>query len=133
MIRQEFIMKNWILIVMAVTLISHHLSAQQSGLSWLDGVWEGQGYQLSSGGTWAVKFTGLSGTNNYSIEYPSLKCGGNWMIISGNEHRAEFVEVISFGTDVCANGGIVVLTGWMNGISLSRIFHPTAGLTRFQR
>jgi hypothetical protein len=124
-------MKKWVLIVLAVTLLSHHVSAQQSALSWLDGVWEGQGYQLSSGGTWAVKFTGQSGINNYTIEYPSLKCGGNWMILSGNEHRAEFVEVISFGTDVCVNGGMIVLT-WVDERHISfTYFSPDRRLDAF--
>ena len=86
------------------------LTAQQSSLSWLDGEWEGLGYQLNNGGTWSIRFSGQSANNSFTIQYPSLKCGGNWMITGCNEYRAEFVEVISFGTDFCVNGGIVVLT-----------------------
>ncbi len=85
-------------------------ASQSTALSWLDGEWEGTGYQVSNGGTWTIRFSGHSENNYYAIEYPSLYCGGNWTIISGNDYRAEFVEMITAGTDVCVNGGIVILT-----------------------
>lgn len=99
-----------LLTVFIVLNLTGHLAAQQSALSWLDGEWEGLGYQLNNGGTWSIRFSGQSANNSFIIQYPSLKCGGNWMMIAGNEYRAEFVEVIAYGTEFCVNGGVVILT-----------------------
>lgn len=73
---------------------------------WLDGVWEGEGYQSDTKTTWAVRLTVLDGT--YTIEYPNIPCRGRWSLLSQNSGGASFTEVITQGAG-CANNSHVML------------------------
>ena len=64
---------------------------------WLDGRWEGEGYQSDTKTTWAVRLTVQDGT--YAIEYPNIPCRGRWTQIDMNSRAASFTEVITKGTD----------------------------------
>lgn len=75
--------------------------------TWLNGTWEGTGYQIDNNETWAMKLT-VQG-RRYRIEYPSLKCAGSWIPISLNASRARFVEKISLGIETCTDNGNVVI------------------------
>ena len=75
-------------------------------LQWLDGVWEGEGYQSDTKTTWDVRLTVQDGT--YAIEYPNIPCQGRWNLIQSNTSGARFVEVINQG-DHCATNSHVML------------------------
>jgi hypothetical protein len=75
--------------------------------AWIFGAWDGTGYQTDTDSTWAMRFS-IKG-NKYLIEYPSLKCGGEWMLISINAHEARFRERIKYGMAECTNNGLVVI------------------------
>ena len=78
---------------------------------WLRGVWEGTGYQTDDDSTWTMKLT-VTRTRRgrvYSIDYPSLNCGGRWKLLSMNRNVARFRELISRGQDKCTNNGLVVI------------------------
>jgi hypothetical protein len=75
--------------------------------AWVFGTWEGKGYQTDTDETWTMRFS-IKG-NKYLIEYPSLKCGGEWKLISINGKEARFRERIRYGIDECTNNGLVVL------------------------
>jgi len=66
---------------------------------WLNGVWEGKGYQSNTKSTWTIKLTAQEGT--YQIEYPSIPCGGRWTLIENNSARARFRERITQGVNRC--------------------------------
>ena len=56
---------------------------------WLNGTWEGTGYQIDNNDTWTMKLT-VRG-RRHKIEYPSLKCGGRWIPLSiDNESKTRF-------------------------------------------
>ena len=74
---------------------------------WLNGTWEGTGYQIDTNSTWTMLLT-VKG-NRYRIEYPSLKCGGRWRPIKITRSTARFREVLTSGADVCANNGRVAI------------------------
>ena len=74
---------------------------------WLEGVWEGEGYQSDTKTTWAVRLTVKDGT--YAIEYPNIPCRGTWTLIDENSRGASFTEVISKGTDRCGNNSHVMI------------------------
>lgn len=79
---------------------------------WLRGVWEGTGYQTDDASTWPMKLTvkrSKSGGRIYSIDYPSLNCGGRWRLLSMNQNQARFRELLSYGQDKCADNGLVVI------------------------
>jgi hypothetical protein len=78
-----------------------------SSRSWLNGNWEGTGYQTDTNETWAMKLTARGG--RYRIEYPSLKCGGRWLPLSISAGRARFIEKITFGLEDCVDRGKVVV------------------------
>lgn len=74
---------------------------------WLNGTWEGKGYQIDTDETWTMKLR-VKG-RSYMIEYPSLKCGGTWRRLSIGPRLARFRENITFGLEECMNKGSVVI------------------------
>lgn len=74
---------------------------------WLDGRWEGEGYQSDTRTTWAVRLNVQDGT--YAIEYPNIPCRGKWALIDMNSRAASFTEVITQGTDRCDNNNHVMI------------------------
>jgi hypothetical protein len=82
-------------------------SAQTKSSNWLKGTWEGTGYQTDDQSTWSMLFTARG--RNFSIDYPSLKCGGRWQLINLNEFRARFRERLDHGQDKCTDRGNVVV------------------------
>ena len=76
-------------------------------LKWLDGVWEGKGYQSNPKSTWTIKLRAQNDT--YVIEYPSLSCRGKWNLIEKETGKARFKEIITDGLNRCENNGLVVI------------------------
>ena len=74
---------------------------------WLRGEWAGTGYQTDTSTTWAMKLTAKGRT--YTVDYPSLECGGRWRLLSVSSRRAIFRETITRGTERCAQRGRVVI------------------------
>jgi hypothetical protein len=74
---------------------------------WLEGVWEGTGYQHTPKMTWSIKFTAEN--NTYAIEYPSLRCGGKWTLVEMDETTAKFKETINRGLERCSNDGDILI------------------------
>ena len=88
-------------------LLSAAFVSGQTRGGWLRGVWEGKGYQTDTDDTWAMKLT-VKG-RRYTVEYPSLECGGRWRLLSLSSRRAVFRETITSGTERCTQGGRVVI------------------------
>ncbi len=83
---------------------------------WLNGTWEGTGYQMDTESTWTIRLTVDRG--KHTIEYPSLKCGGRWQPLRLTNWVGEFRERISFGLEDCVNGGRVTIQR-LNGRQVS--------------
>lgn len=83
------------------------VSAQTKPNNWLKGIWEGTGYQIDDQSTWTMRFT--AGARGFSIEYPSLNCGGRWKLISIDAYRARFKEKLNHGQDQCVDNSNVVI------------------------
>jgi hypothetical protein len=80
--------------------------------AWLRGVWEGTGYQTDDNSTWSIRLTVTQQKGRgrvYSIDYPSLNCGGRWKLLSMSSNQARFREQITRGQDKCSQNGLVVL------------------------
>lgn len=74
---------------------------------WMTGTWEGTGYQTDDKSTWTMLLRAHSG--KYSISYPSLKCGGKWVVRRLKKNRVLFTELLSYGQEQCQNNGRVVI------------------------
>ena len=74
---------------------------------WLDGVWEGEGYQTNTKTTWDVRLTVQDGT--YAIDYPNIPCAGKWTLIDSSTSEARFIEEITQGIDRCATDSHVTI------------------------
>lgn len=48
-------------------------------------------------------------THRFTIDYPSLNCGGRWQLISIDGYRARFKERLDHGQDKCTDKGSVVI------------------------
>ena len=81
--------------------------AQKKSTSWIKGTWEGTGYQIDDKSSWEMVFTARG--NRYSIDYPSLNCGGRWKLISISASRARFRELLTHGQDKCADRGRLLI------------------------
>lgn len=92
---------------------------QSRSRAWLNGTWEGTGYQIDTGTTWTMNFRARG--KRYSIEYPSLNCRGTWRLISVNSRRATFRERITFGRGECVDQGLVTVER-LNGRQLAYRF-----------
>lgn len=95
------------LLLVAVTSSVVSAQSRNQNQSWMNGTWEGTGYQIDNNSTWTIRLT-VNG-NRYRIEYPSLKCEGRWIPFKSNQSTARFREILTVGADVCANKGIVVI------------------------
>jgi hypothetical protein len=80
---------------------------QGKSRAWLNGSWEGTGFQIDTGTTWTMSFSARG--KQFSIEYPSLNCRGTWRLISVNSRRALFRERITVGREACADRGLVTI------------------------
>ena len=83
------------------------LSGQSKRSSWLQGNWAGTGYQSDIENTWTMKLSARK--NRYTVEYPSLKCGGRWRLVSVSRSRAVFRERIAQGLGECEPRGTFVI------------------------
>jgi hypothetical protein len=81
--------------------------SDDKGLKWLDGVWEGKGYQSNPKSTWTIKL--IVQNDSYVIEYPSLTCRGKWSLIEKETGKARFKEIITEGLSRCENNGTVLI------------------------
>lgn len=97
------------LTLIVLLLVSFSLTglAQNRNDNWLNGTWEGTGYQIDNNTNWTMRVSVLG--KKYSIEYPSLKCGGEWRLVSMNLQEATFVEKITYGKERCTDDGNVVV------------------------
>ena len=75
--------------------------------NWLDGVWEGEGYQTDTNSTWSVRLT--IAENNFAIEYPNIPCSGSWKVVDQNSGGGTFTEIITNGKSLCANNSRILL------------------------
>ncbi|MCP4440704.1 MAG: hypothetical protein GY810_17290 [Aureispira sp.] len=81
-------------------------------ISWLDGQWQGLGYQPYTSGekTWTIDLKCNTAKDKFTIEYPSLDCGGKWTVVESFENRVIFREKIQEGIYNCMPTGIVIVT-----------------------
>jgi len=100
-----------LIIILSAVLLSLFLTlasnAQTKSNTWIRGTWEGTGYQTDDQSTWTMLFT--AGGGSFSIDYPSLNCGGRWELITINAYRARFIEKLDHGQDKCTDKGGVVI------------------------
>ena len=74
---------------------------------WILGTWEGTAFQVDAQTTWTIKFAAQK--DKYTIEYPSLHCGGDWTAIKVGKKKATFRETLTFGQDKCVDGGQAII------------------------
>ena len=97
----------FLLLVMATIAFPQTKSRTRRAGSWLNGTWEGKGYQSDTDETWTMRLT-VRG-DKYLIEYPSLDCGGKWRPVNRSPWTAHFREELTHGADTCTNMGNVVI------------------------
>jgi hypothetical protein len=93
-----------LLLVLLLTTIAW---SKPKSAAWLRGTWEGTGYQIDNNETWTMRLVASRG--KFSIDYPSLNCGGEWRLIRFNASKARFRERLKFGIDKCTNNGRVII------------------------
>jgi hypothetical protein len=84
----------------------------------LAGTWVGNGHQSpagAAGADWPVAMTINEG--GASIDYPSLGCGGSLSEISRDDTSAEYLESITYGQDICIDGGTITVRPFKGNLS----------------
>ena len=105
-------MRKTLVVLTLLLLLAFTSAAQGKRRSWLRGSWEGTGYQSDDQSTWPMKLTirrSKSGRRTFSIDYPSLSCGGHWRLLSLSEAAANFREILDHGQDKCSDKGVVLV------------------------
>lgn len=74
----------------------------------LQGVWEGSAYQPNTTSNWTIKTT-IANTQA-SIDYPSLRCGGDLTLLKRTANQMQFRETLTYGKSTCVNNGKTVIT-----------------------
>lgn len=77
-----------------------------STLQQMTGVWQGAGKQ-DNNSKWTIKVT--IRPERYTIDYPSLNCGGMLELVKESSDSLVFREVLTYGTERCYNNGKTVL------------------------
>ena len=75
------------------------------------GTWEGNGIQ-DNGSQWSILITlnsGNIGSVVGTISYPSLRCGGELILMSVDSNKIKLSENLTFGKNSCVNGGTIIL------------------------
>lgn len=96
-----------LLLIFSFNVWSYDGKSKMSPGLWLTGTWEGTGYQIDDNSTWTMRLT--AGNGNFTIAYPSLKCGGEWELVRLSARRAVFRERISYGKETCTDNSTVVI------------------------
>lgn len=88
-------------------VISNNLFGQDQEASpeWLQGKWEGIGYQIDNQ-TWEIILEAEKG-QEIIIRYPDLGCSGYWIMEQPGRTKLHFKEQIVSGIGVCDQGGDV--------------------------
>ena len=105
-------MRKPLIVLGLLLLLASTAAAQGKSKSWLRGTWEGTGYETDDQSTWPMKLTIKrlkGGRRTFSIDYPSLTCGGRWKLLSTSGSKARFRELLDQGQDKCADKGRVMI------------------------
>jgi hypothetical protein len=105
-------LRQAVLLIGLFLVVVTNIEAQNNDKPWLRGAWEGTGYQTDDNTTWAMKVTVKrlkGGRRAFLIDYPSLNCGGRWKLLSMNQSKARFREVLDHGQDQCSDKGLVTI------------------------
>jgi hypothetical protein len=95
------------LVLFSGSVWSYSGTPKKNMSSWFAGTWEGTGYQIDDNSTWTMRLSGHSG--KLSIVYPSLNCGGEWVLKRQSARRAVFTERLSYGKEKCTDNSTVVI------------------------
>ncbi len=106
--------RNIIIITLLITSTGCKISKQisQHKISWLNGTWQGTGYQidLENDNEWSILLEIDTNNQLYTIAYPSLNCSGKWKLIKSSKDQATFEELIELNTVDCTQNGKVILS-----------------------
>lgn len=74
----------------------------------MNGTWSGSANQGGGpAGTWSIRL--VVKQDNYYVEYPSLNCAGHWSLVKIAKGEYSFIEHITKGKDICADGGSIAI------------------------
>jgi hypothetical protein len=89
------------ILLITILFLAYHAGMVAQNLTWMEGNWVGQGYQPNLGREpyWKMelKVSMESGEEIAKIDYPDIPCTGNWKVVSIENKKAEFREIISSG------------------------------------
>ena len=104
-----------------VTFSSATVTIKMLVPKWLNGIWEGTGYQWETETAWPMTFSAAD--NDYRINYPSLNCSGKWLLLNATLDSASYKEEITIGAENCAQGDTVRIKKLPSGELGARYTH----------
>jgi hypothetical protein len=89
-----------------------NLQAQHNKTKWLDGSWTGVGFQpmALNHQAWQIYLDYDFENETIAINYPDFPCSGHWKLVKADKHKAEFIEYIDEGEDLCNSEGQIIVT-----------------------
>lgn len=115
-----------VLVLLLINSCSGLNISPHNKLKWLDGTWNGTGYQidLQEDNTWAISLKIDATAGVFSINYPSIPCNGIWELISLSKEQARFKETITQGTQECVPEGHILLSKVDDRTVILSFFYP---------
>ena len=104
-------------ILIATPVFAGGFAAQKAG------DWHGVGVQVDAQ-DWSMELT-LDG-DGAAVDYATTGCGGEWRYLKVADDKIVAIEDITYGMDICLDGGLVQLTDYRDDMLLYRWF-DTAG------
>jgi hypothetical protein len=102
-------MKQGFLLILTVVLLTAFAPSNRVDITWLNGLWEGVGYQEGYP-AWTIEVDCNTKKERFLIRYPSLNCQGFWTVESTETNQVVFREKIAKGDHNCLLEGILVVT-----------------------
>lgn len=87
------------------------------------GEWHGVGVQVDAQ-DWSMELT--VDVDGAAVEYATTGCGGAWRYLKVTDDKIVAIEDITYGMDICLDGGLVELADYHDDMLLYRWF-DTAG------
>lgn len=103
--------KNLTSIRIMASLVLVVSAAQPAWSVDLNGTWTGTLDQVPAGpqGSAYTVVLSVPALDKSSVDYPTLKCGGNLSLVSSDDSGATFREKITRGCETCEDGGIILI------------------------
>ncbi|MHA1127373.1 MAG: hypothetical protein ACTSRN_00290 [Alphaproteobacteria bacterium] len=106
-------------LLIATPVLSDGFSTQRAGM------WHGVGVQVDAQ-DWSMELT--VDVDRATVDYATTDCGGEWRYLKVADDKIVAIEDITYGEDICLDGGLVQLTDYRDDMLFYRWFDTSGAV-----